>query len=360
MKQKILYITIVVLSFGLGITSTLLYKEYIGDNNTIIEKTVSEVNITESNTISTAIEKIYDAVYVVETYKNGRSSSSGTGFAYKKDETKGYIITNYHVIEGGSSYKVYNSDGEQIDASLLGGDEYADIAILAIDASKITQIAEIGDSSEAKLGDTVFTVGTPIGKNYIGTVTKGILSGKDRTVSVKLSSTSFMMEVLQTDAAINPGNSGGPLVNINGEVIGINSMKLVEDEIEGMGFSIPVEYAMAIVDILEKGEQIQRPIIGVELSDISYAYQLYMRENIKIDENLDYGAVVVNVLEGLPAEEAGLKKGDVILTVDGAKIVNTGHFRFILFKYKAGDTVQITYSRNGEVKLAKVKLVIES
>lgn len=360
MKQKILYITIIMLSFGIGITSTLLYKEYTGENNTIIEKTVEEVNITESDTINKAIDKIYDAVYVVETLKNGKSISSGTGFAYKKDEEKGYVLTNYHVIEDGTSYKVYNTNGEEIDAVLLGGDEYADIAVLAIEPSKITKIAELGDSSAAKIGDTVFTVGTPVGKDYIGTVTKGILSGKNRTVSVELSSTSFMMEVLQTDAAINPGNSGGPLVNINGEVIGINSMKLVEDEIEGMGFAIPIEYASAIVDFLEQGGQIQRPVIGVELSDIAYAYQLYIRNHIKIDDSLDYGAIIVNTVDGLPAKKAGLQSGDVIIAVDDTKILNTGHFRFILYKYKTGDTVKIRYNRDGKVKEATVTLTVES
>lgn len=357
MKQKILYITIVLLSFGLGITTTLLYKN---NTTTVLEKTVKEVKITESDTINPALEKIYDAVYVVETYQRGNSVSSGTGFIYKKDSKNGYLITNYHVIESGTSYKVYNSKGEEIEATLLGGDEYADIAVLAIDASKVTQISEIGDSSKMELGDTVFTVGTPVGKNYIGTVTKGILSGKDRTVSVKLSNTSFMMEVLQTDAAINPGNSGGPLVNINGQVIGVTSMKLVEDEIEGMGFAIPVEYAMAIVDVLEKGEKIERPVIGVELSEIAYAYQLYLRNNIRIDNELDYGAIIVNVSQGLPAEKAGLQSGDVIIAVDGTKILNTGHFRFILFKYKAGDIIEVTYNRNGKVDKTKVTLIKQS
>ena len=159
----------------------------------------------------------------------------------------------------------------------------------------------------------------------MGTVTKGILSGKERTVSVSLSSGSFLMEVLQTDAAINPGNSGGPLVNINGEVIGVNSIKLVQDEIEGMGFAIPIEMVMASVDRLEKGEKIVRPVIGVELLDVDNAYYLY-RNGITLDNSIDSGVAIVNVQENSPAAASGLQKGDVILEVEGTQIKNVDLF----------------------------------
>lgn len=252
MRQKIIYISTVILSFFLGVIGTYLVIK----NNPItvqdVVKTINEVKITESDTIQPAIEKIYDAVVLVESYKGNALIGTGTGFVYKKDDKNGYIITNHHVIENASSVKVISTNGKTSEVKILGSDIYADIAVLSIDAKDVLKVAEIGESTKLKLGDTLFTVGSPLGSEYMGTVTKGILSGKDRTVSVNLANGKFMMEVLQTDAAINPGNSGGPLVNINGEVIGVNSLKLVEDEIEGMGFAIPIEIAMSAAETLEK------------------------------------------------------------------------------------------------------------
>lgn len=358
MKQKIIYVVSIILAIAIGASGTILTYHFfpVTSKNEVVEKSVKEVSITESNTIKSAIEKIYDAVVVIEAYNNNRLVSTGTGFVYKTDDNKGYLLTNHHVIEDGNNYKIYNNANQEIEAILLGSDEYADIAVLSVDKSAVLKVAEIGDSTSLSLGDTLFTVGTPVGKTYIGTVTKGILSGKDRTVSVNLANTSFMMEVLQTDAAINPGNSGGPLVNINGEVVGINSLKLVEDEIEGMGFAIPIEYAMAVVERLETGEKVERPIIGAELSEVSYAQQLYFRYGIKIDNDLDYGAVIVSVSDSMPASIGGLQKGDVIVEVDGTKIENTGHFRFVLYKHKIGDSINVKYNRNGKEQTATLKL----
>lgn len=349
MKQKIIYIVTVILSICVGIAGTVVTFHYFPLTSGEQEKTVKTVSITETNSIKEAVDKIYNSVVVVESYHNGRQTGSGSGFVYKKDEKQGFIITNHHVIEGATSVKIVNMDGQGIDAKVLGSDEYADIAVLSIDVSGVISVAQIGDSSELELGDTLFTVGTPVGDAYRGTVTKGILSGKDRTVSVQLSTGngSYVMSVLQTDAAINPGNSGGPLVNINGEVIGVNSLKLVQDEIEGMGFAIPIELVMASVEKLERGEKIDRPIVGVSLLDVNNTYALYMNR-ITLHKDVTYGAVIVKVDSGSVAEKGGLQSGDVIIKINEEKIEDVAHFRYNLYKHNIGEEIKVTYNRNGK------------
>mgnify|MGYP002627169813 CR=1 FL=1 len=206
-----------------------------------------------------------------------------------------------------------------------------------------------------EIGDTVFTVGSPLGKEYMGTVTKGILSGKNRTVTVSSSNNSLMLEVLQTDAAINPGNSGGPLVNIKGEVIGVNSMKLVQNEIEGMGFAIPIEVVTSIIDKLEAGEQIERPIIGIEMSDVDRTYYLY-RQGIIIPEDIEKGVVVLKTSDNYPAAKAGLQKGDIIISIEDTEITDTTHFKYLLYKYNIGDQIHIKYYRDNKIQETTILL----
>lgn len=354
MREKVIYFLTIVITLFIGITGTVLVLEYIPGGETI-EKTVKEVSVTETNTIKSAVEKIYDAVVYIESYQNGKSIGSGTGFVYKKEGENGYVITNNHVIEGATSVKITNNAGATIDAKVLGSDEYADIAVLSIASDAVLAVAEIGDSTELELGDTLFTVGSPLGIDYMGTVTKGILSGKDRTVEVSLSKGEFLMEVIQTDAAINPGNSGGPLCNVNGEVIGVNSLKLVEDEIEGMGFAIPIEMVMATVDKLEKGEELKRPLLGVSMLDVSETFSLY-RNGIIVPDDVENGIVVVTVENGSPAASSGLQKGDILLEFDGEQITGIAHFRFMLYKHSVGDTITLKYYRNGKIKDIEVKL----
>lgn len=356
MAQKTKELLIVVGSVFVGIIGTLLVVHYFPVKTDIVEKTISEVKVTESDTIKSGVDKIYDAVVVVESYKGNKLAGSGTGFVYKKDDKNGYIITNYHVINGASAVKVVNSNNDSVEAKILGGDEYEDIAVLSIDSDYILRVAQIGSSEESSIGDTLFTVGTPVGSEYMGTVTKGILSGKDRTVTVELDNGGgYIMNVLQTDAAINPGNSGGPLCNINGEVIGVNSLKLVEDNIEGMGFAIPIELVMTSVDRLEKGEAIVRPVLGIESIDASNTYALY-RNNILLDEEIDSGVVIINVLDNSPAKAAGFAKGDVILEIEGNKISDSAHLKYILYKYTVGDSIKVKYYRDGKIKDVNVLL----
>lgn len=356
MKKKILYVVSILLSVVISVSATYFYVEYKFDKLDINkEKIITEVSVTEENTIKSSVDKIYDAVVLVQTYANSYSLGSGTGFVYKVDDDYGYILTNHHVIEGATTINVTNNASQTVEATLLGSDEYSDIAVLKISKDAVMSVSEIGNSSDMELGDTIFTVGSPLGEKYMGTVTKGILSGKDRTVTVSLSSGSARMEVLQIDAAVNPGNSGGPLVNASGEVVGIISLKLVMDEIEGMGFAIPIEMAMSEVELLEKGEKIERPVIGVELIDVTSTYSLYLHK-INLDAKIKSGAVIVSVEDGYPAAEAGLRKGDVIVAIDDTNIEDSSHLRYVLYKYNVGDEVNLKIIRDDKEKTITLKL----
>lgn len=359
MKKYLGYGITVVVSMLIGVGCTLLVLQPRLNNTEkeieTIEKTVKQVSITESDSLELAIEKVYNSVVVIEGYSRGRLASSGSGFVYKTDDNYGYILTNNHVVEDCTSVKIVNTEGIEVDAVVLGADVYLDIAVLRIDKTSVLSVATLGNSSDISIGDTVFTVGAPNGREYMGTVTKGIISGLNREVTVSLSNGYYIMSVLQTDAAINPGNSGGPLVNINGEVIGINSLKLVEDEIEGMGFAIPIEEVQLYVDRLEQGEEIKRPTIGLELIDIGSSYQQAYYE-VKVDSSITEGAIVVSVIPMSPAYVAGFQKGDVIVSVNGTKVTDVTHFRYLLHKNEIGDTITVIYNRNGTEKTVNVLL----
>jgi len=363
MRQRIAFTFSLLISLFVGCFGGIfVYEKYFdGKEKTITEvnnKVINEVSVTENDTIQPGIAKIYDAVYYIASYRNKSLYSSGTGFAYKKDDKYGYIITNHHVISNATSVKVTDINGKTIDAELLGSDEYSDIAVLRIDAKEIIKICEIGDSTELELGDTLFTVGSPLGIEYIGSVTKGILSGKAREVEVDLTSGgSFIMEVIQTDAAISPGNSGGPLCNINGEVIGVNSLKIVDEDVEGMGFAIPIEIVMGLVERLETGEEIVRPYLGVGLAEVTDEWNLY-KLDIEVPKGIEYGVVLTTIDDDTPAEISGFKVGDIILEIEGTKVKNVAHFRYLLYKYEVGDTVEMKCYRNGKEKTIKVKFTM--
>lgn len=322
--------------------------------------TKSTAVLTETNSISKAVEKVYDAVVVVEVYdKKNNLISTGTGFVYKKNNKKAYIMTNNHVVSGGETIKVLFTDGTELDASIVGNDKYSDIAVLTIEDSEKIVSATIGESNKSKVGDTIFAVGSPEGSDYAGTVTKGILSAKERLVAVALENSQtydYYMQVLQTDAAINPGNSGGPLCNINGEVIGITSMKLVDDKVEGMGFAIPVEEALKVAEILEKEGKITRPKLGISVSDISNKIAIYYQYGILVPNDVNNGMLIINIEENSPASKVELKKGDIITKIAGKKTNDLKDFKYELYQHSPGEEIEITYIRDGVEKNAKITL----
>lgn len=351
----------IIVAFLLG--SGIMYYYNYKNPNVVTKKTmVSETKVTEE-AMEDAIDKVYNSVLCIEVLNNnGDTISSGTGFVYQKDSKYGYVLTNAHVVSNNSNIQGTLSNNKVVNLTVLGTDSYTDLAVLRMDVKDVLQVASIGTSSNIKIGNTVFTVGSPMGSTYLGTVTKGILSGKDRLVSTTSSNSSnesFTVKVLQTDAAISPGNSGGPLVNLAGDVIGITSLKLVNDEVEGMGFAIPIEDAMVYVSYLEKGQAIKRPMMGVQIVDLTNRY-LLNRYGIKVDSNISSGVMLIKVNIGYPASLAGLKDGDIITKIDNEKITTTAEFKYYLYKHKIGDTVKVTYIRNGKEGNCEVKLTKES
>ena len=311
------------------------YNYYM--KNLVIETTRTEKEVTvNENGISDAVEKVYDATVVVESYLNGRLYATGSGFVYKTDDNYGYILTNDHVINGATEVKVLFSNDKRENVKVLGSDSYSDIALLRVDKDSVVTVAEIGSTEELKVGDTAFAVGAPLDSQaYAWTVTRGVISGKNRTVEVSASNSrsSQVMEVLQTDAAINSGNSGGPLCNSNGEVIGITNMKLASSSIEGMGFAIPIETAVSTAEKILEGGVVTYPYLGVYLVDTT--------------EN-DGSVRIDSVEKGSPADIAGLKNGDIITKIDGKDVTSASRLKYILYKHDVGEKVTFTILRDGE------------
>ena len=309
-NTSVVLIVSILLSFVCGMIGAYLITKTVSVPQVIKNITTSEL---VENSISSSVDKVYGSTVVVIASSKGKTISTGTGFIYKTKDNKAYVMTNNHVIDGADSVVVeFNDKSEKVEASIVGGDKYADIAVLTIKNDNYTAV-ELGEVDELKLGDTIFTVGSPMGVDYKGTVTKGILSGKERMVAVNLtgSASDYYMKVLQIDAAVNPGNSGGPLCDVSGKVIGIISLKIVKDEVEGMGFAIPIEDALKYASLIEDGGEVVRPYLGIGMLDLSQEYYLW-QNRINIPEGVDEGVAVVSVENDSPAGKAGIKKGDII------------------------------------------------
>lgn len=359
MKRVISYIITVIFSIFLG--CTLMYGIIYFFPNTIIKTIMQEkkiVNVVDEG-ISEGIKNVYNSVVVVETYKNNNLSSSGSGFAFKTDSDYIYVMTNHHVISKGETIIITLADTTELTATLVGSDAYADIAVLKVGKNDKLQEVKTESIENVKVGDTVFAVGSPMGKSFSNTVTRGILSGKNRLVQTTINNTNeeWIMNVVQTDAAINPGNSGGPLCDVSGNVIGINSLKIVESSIEGLGFAIPIEDALDYANSIIENGKIVRGYIGISMLDVNSKIQL-LRNNIEIDDSIKKGVVIVEVFEDSPAEKSKLQKGDVILKINDNSINNISEFRYHLYKYKIGEEINLTIYRNEKTEI--IKSIIEA
>lgn len=356
-KTRMIIYGIALFFLGIFLAYGIMYKfpAIFQETITKIEK---DVTVTDKG-IADAVEKVYDSVIIVSTYKGDTQYSSGSGFLYKVDGKKTYIITNHHVVEGGDNYKVTYTNGEIEEATLLGGDQYADIAVLEVATKDNFDAVELGTTDALRVGDTTFTVGAPLDNVYSWTVTRGIISGKERLVEISLSnsySSDYIMNVLQTDAAVNSGNSGGPLCDSNGEVIGVISAKISSTGVEGMGFAIPIEVAQEKAEQIINGESSEYPYLGASMAnvtDVMYdrTYSVYLRKS-----ELTSGVMIIDVEKNSGAEKAKLQSGDIIISINGNKISNVAYLRYELYKHNIGDTIEITFEREGKEKTVSVKL----
>ena len=365
--ERIKEAVLIIVSFVIGgvLTFVIIGGDDVGCDNksttssglTCSSADCTKVVVDESG-ISEAVEKVYDGVLMVRNYQKDEVASTGTGFVYKIEGDYAYVMTNQHVVDGAERITLITSKDEEIEGEVLGGDSYVDIAVIKIKKTDSLVTLQLGNSENASLGDLVFTVGSPLGYEYRGSVSTGHLAGKDRLVSVSTdnsTSSDWVMKVLQTDAAINPGNSGGPLMNTNGEVIGVISMKLVQTEVEGMGFAIPIEYVNSKIETLEKGESIEWPLLGVSMINVSDAKGSY-RYNFDIPNDIDSGVVVAGIESGSGAADSDLKEGDIITKLNGEEVQDSAYLRYELYKYSVGDTIEITYMRSGKEHTTKVVL----
>lgn len=342
------------------ITSELIETSVSSSADKVYNNILS--NITPSGlvdvSIASSVDKVYDHTVAIVALSKGKQVSTGTGFIYKIEDGKAYIMTNNHVIDDGDSARIeFNSGNERFDAKIVGGDTYSDIAVLTMDAKDVLGTVELGSSANLKLGDTIFTVGAPMGIDYKGTVTKGIISGLDRLVEVSLgsNSTDYFMKVIQMDAAVNPGNSGGPLCDVSGKVIGVISLKIVQDEVEGMGFAIPIEDALEYAEMIENGGKIVRPYVGISMVDLNQ--EAYLKENgITVSKNIAEGVVILEVVSGSPAGIVNLQKGDVIVKLAGVAVGTVSEFRYELYKHTVGEQVEFTIVRDGRLMTIMVTL----
>ncbi|SFS76692.1 trypsin-like peptidase domain-containing protein [Paenibacillus sp. 453mf] len=314
--------------------------------------------------IITAGDKVRPAVVSIVSHREIDGSriedaALGSGVIFKIEGDTAYIMTNHHVVDSGDNLEAVTVDGVSKEAKLIGKDRISDVAVLSIDSKGIHTTVEIGDSKQIRRGETVLAIGNPLGLG--GTMTSGIVSYTNRMIPVSINQDGvydWEQNVIQTDAAINEGNSGGALINMQGELIGINTMKIADMGVEGLGFAIPTEDVMKIVtDLMEDGK-VSRPFLGVYTIDLSNSYAPLdeeQRKELKLPDSVEKGALVLEASG--PASEAGLKLNDVIVEFDGEPIHSTMDVRKYLYdKKKIGDEMVISYYRDGKLQEATVKL----
>ena len=307
-----------------------------------------------SSSLTETIKKVEDSVVSIESIEYSEVESTGSGFIYKKGLKKAYILTNEHVVDS-SEIEITNSRGETTSGIILGKDEKLDIAVIEIDSKYAPSEAKLGNSNRIEVGEEIFVMGSPVSKKYANTVTKGIISGKGRVVpSDSYSNEGTLFNGIQFDASVNPGSSGGPLFNQRGEVIGICVMKFIREEIEGMGFAIPINQVKTNLKDLEKGKQIEKPELGITMVEVTNTKEIN-NYNIKLDQEYKTGIIVLEVKRNSSADNY-LQKGDIIKKIDGIKVKETDDVKEILFSHSKEDTITIELIRKNKSKKIKIPL----
>ena len=373
---KVLVIILIgFLSGALGSFVTLqLYQKQGNQATNNNSNTVTQTSYKNETSTTQAVNKVKDAVVSVITYSSNRQSSlfgtdetdtdpdsqqiasEGSGVIYKKNGNDAYLVTNTHVIKGASKVDIRLADGTKVPGEIVGSDTFSDIAVVKISSEKVTTVAEFGDSSQLNVGETAIAIGSPLGSEYANTVTQGIISSLDRTVSLKSEDgQAISTKAIQTDTAINPGNSGGPLVNIQGQVIGITSSKIASNgktSVEGLGFAIPSNDVQNIIKQLETDGKVTRPALGIQMVNLANVGANDLRK-LNIPSSLTSGVVVRSVQSNMPAN-GHLQKYDVITKVDDKEIASSTDLQHALYTHAIGDTIKVTYYRNGKEETTSI------
>ena len=369
---------IVLVGFFSGILGSLVIlqfnqkQEITKQNSTGITQTA----VKNENSTTQAVDKVKDAVVSIITYSgNSQNSfigtddtdidsnteqvnSEGSGVIYKKEGESAYLVTNTHVINGAKKVDVRLTDGTKVPGEIVGSDTYSDIAVVKISSEKVSTVAEFGDSSQLAVGETAIAIGSPLGSEYANTVTQGIVSSLNRHVSLKAEDgQAISTNAIQTDTAINPGNSGGPLINIQGQVIGITSSKIASNggtSVEGLGFAIPANDVKNIIKQLEKDGKVTRPALGIHMVNLTNLSTTDLQK-LKLPDNVTSGVAVRSVQKNMPAN-GHLQQYDVITKIDDTKISSTTELQNALYSHSIGDEMTVTYYRNGKEETTKIKL----
>ena len=369
---------VILISFFSGVlgTFTTLQLSQKQNSGTTTTTTVSKTAVKNENSTTQAVDKVKDAVVSVITYSSNSQNSllgsdetdtdtnaeqvysEGSGVIYKKEGDTAYLVTNTHVINGAKKVDIRLADGTKVPGEIVGSDTYSDIAVVKIAADKVTTVAEFGDSNQLTVGETAIAIGSPLGSEYANTVTQGIVSSLNRNVSLKSEDgQAISTNAIQTDTAINPGNSGGPLINIQGQVIGITSSKIASNggtSVEGLGFAIPTNDVINIIKQLEKDGKVTRPALGIHMVNLSNLSTTDLQK-LKLPGNVTSGVAVRSVQKNMPAN-GHLQQYDVITKVDDTKISSTTELQNALYSHSIGDEMTVTYYRNGKEEKTTIKL----
>lgn len=368
---------IFVVGFLGGILGTVLTLQVSHSSNATTEsKQVRSTTVKTAykNTTSTsqAVDKVKNAVVSVITYADSSNqdlftndehsdsqiSSEGSGVIYKKDGKYAYLVTNTHVISGAKKVDILLADGNKVPGEVVGSDVYSDIAVVRISADKAKDVAEFGDSNQLTVGETAIAIGSPLGTDYANSVTQGIISSQGRNVNLKADNgQNISTRALQTDAAINPGNSGGPLINIQGQVIGITSSKIStngQTSVEGMGFAIPANDVVNIIKQLEENGKVVRPALGIQMMDLANLSTSDLSK-LKLPEKISGGVIVRSTLDNMPASDK-LQRYDVITKIDDTDIESTADLQSALYSHQIDDTIKVTFYRDGKQETTTIKL----
>ena len=386
MKKYLKYAILFLFGFFGGLAGSLVVSlfqtnssQVTGTNSSSEKVTVSNVNYDNETSVTEAVSTVQDAVVSVIGYEQSSGSvdslfgsqnfsdeltvsSEGSGVIYKKEGDYAYLVTNTHVIAGAQQIDIQLSSGEKVEGELVGSDTYSDIAVIKIDASKVTTVAEFADSDTIKVGEIAIAIGSPLGTVYANSVTQGIISSLSRTVTTQSEDGQIIStNAIQTDTAINPGNSGGPLINIQGQVIGITSSKITfvdtssNVSVEGMGFAIPSNDAISIINQLEENGKVIRPALGVQMMDLAQLSSSQLQTAGLEDSDLTSGVLIISTQAGLPAD-GKLERYDVITAIDGETIETTSDLQSALYKHSIGDSIKVTYYRDGQEKTVTIEL----